>query len=603
MPEPIKPAKLHYPDRARGLNNFTIDRNLGRFLQRVYPAMLQRQRATLESLGAFCGGRLDAQAEYSDRIAPPVLRQDLDRTVAAQKRVGSVVLNDEYKDCQQELYCHGVIARCFDKQNPEPHMLAFLAQYLVSYSDISTGCPLAMTHPDALVLATRAPATVREKFLPQFLRTDGKTMIGGTWATEWAGGSDVRGNTRTEAVLVDRENFRCVLDGKNFFTSAMGFDSWGAVKTARMGRANADGEKEGIGLVFVTRFLDDRWEEGEANRQLNSIAVTHLKEKSGTTGLATAEVELDGAAGYLIADEKSGLRTMMEVLGCSRIHNAMAAAGVMHRAYVEAMCWATHRTAFGKAIVNYEDVQEDLLKLKTAWLGGAALAFEAARSFDDALHDKDKGLWQRVATALAKYSTAEQATECTARATEIIAGIGYTKDHPIERINRDAMVLRVWEGPKNIQGRELVAVLRSGGDKAFLQRLDSIIETLPRDMGWEKGRLGYLRGRMDASLKDLSATRESALAGPRLLHDLSQALTYALLCEEAAHEIRVHNDVSKQLVARSFYDEHYRTDPRTAFGKCDLHRHFNEVAQGVPVPARKEPAAPQAVSAFPPHQP
>ncbi len=580
-----------YPDTARGLNNFTLDRNLHRFLRRVYPAMLARQQDTLESLGAFCGERLDEQAEYSDRIAPPALKHDLDRAVSPQKRVGRVIVNEDYKDCQQEIYRHGMLAKCFDPQNPEPHMLAFLAQYLVSYSDISTGCPLAMTHPDALVLATRAAPAVRDRFLPQFLRTDGKTMIGGTWATEWAGGSDVRNNTKTHSVLLDAQTGRCVLDGKNFFTSAMGFENWGAVKTAKMGSP----ENEGIALIFVPRFLDGKWDEPEKNRVLNAVNVTHLKEKSGTAGLATAEIELDGATGYLIADEKNGLRAMMEVLGCSRIHNAMAAAGVMHRAYVEALCWAMNRRAFGHELVNYEDIQEDLLKLKVEFLGGAALAFEAARSFDEALHDKNKKTWLRVATSLAKYRTAEAATECTARATEIIGGIGYTKDHPIERIHRDAMVLRVWEGPKNIQARDLVAVLRGGGDKAFLQRLDEIIRALPQqDMSWEKNRLEYLRDKMDSALRELVLCPEKdALAGPRFLKDMSTALTYALLCEEASHELRNDNDKTKQLAARGFYEEHYRLEFRPALSKSDLHRHFNEVARGLPVPARERaPAVP-----------
>lgn len=580
-----------YPQRARGLNNFTIDRNLERYLIRTFPGMLQRQRQTLESLGAFCAGALDAQAEYSDQVHPPAFRRVLDNPVAAARRLGTVELNDRYKDCQQELYRHGVIAKCLDAQNPEPHMLAFITQYMTSYSDISTGCPLAMTHPDALILAGRAPQKMRDKFLPQFLRTDGKTMVGGTWATEWAGGSDVRRNTQTEAVLVDKEEGRCLLDGRNFFTSAMGFDSWGAIKTARM--RGEDGT-EGIALIFVTRFLDDKWDDDEWNRQLNPINVAHLKDKSGTAGLATAEVELEGATGYLIADEKNGLRVMMEALSCSRVHNAMAAAGVMHRAYVEAMCWASHRQAFGHTIDNYEDVQEGLLKLKTEWQAGSALAFEAARTFDEALHDKNRQTWLRVATALAKYRTAEMATTCTGLATEIVGGTGYTQDHPIERIHRDAMVLRVWEGPKNIQAKELMFILRKGGADAFTARLDDIIGKLPvDDMGWEKSRLIYLRDKLGEGLRELMICPEKdQLAGQRFMKDMATALSYALLCEEAACEIHAYNDMSKQLVARAFYEDHYRHEIKPSLSKSDLHRHFTAAVQDLPIPARNAPPPP-----------
>lgn len=579
-------APLAYPNRARGLNNFIIDRNLERYLQRVYPDLLHRQHKTLASFGAFCGGRLDEQAEYSDRAAPPKLIHDLDLAVAPTKRTGRVELNDKYKDCQQELYRHGMLAKCFDSQNPEPHMLAFLAQYMTSYTDISTGCPLAMTHPDALILATRAPEPVRKKFLPQFLRTDGKTMIGSTWATEWAGGSDVRGNTETLAIMTGEHS--CILNGRNFFTSATGFDSWGAIKTVRLDR----GQGEGIALVFVTRFLDENWEKNPEDRRPNAINVEHLKEKSGTEGLATAEVALEGATGYLVADEKNGLRVMMEALGCSRVHNAMAAAGVMHRAYVEAMCWASHRRTFGDELLNRPDIQEDLLKLKTEWLGGAAIAFEAAKSFDEALHDKNKRAWLRVVTALAKYRTAEKATECTALATEIVGGTGYTKDHPIERIHRDAMVLRVWEGPKHIQARELMHVLANGGAQAFLQKLDQIAGHLgPGDFGLEQYRLMKLRNEFEQAFKTLALKGgDTAIAGPRLLRALSTGLTYALLCDEAVHETHHYNDKTKLLVARSFYEENISTNI-LSLGASELHRHFNDVARGLPVPFRRQPVA------------
>lgn len=594
MPDPAAPEPLSYPQNARQWNNFTTDRNLERFLLRACPGLLHKHRDMLHSLGAFCAGPLDEQAQYSSQVHPPALRRELDSVAAPDRRIGRIVLNDRYKDCQQELYRRGVVAGCFDGNEPGGHMLAFLAQYLVSYADISTGCPLAMTHPDALVLATRAPQTVRDKFLPQFLRTDGRTMVGATWATEWAGGSDVRGNTRTVAVPAGGADGRCTVTGRNFFTSAMGFDSWGAMKTARM---TDESGREGIALVFIPRFTDGKWDEDDAARQPNNIDVAHLKEKSGTAGLATVEVELEGATGYLIAGPKDGLRVMMEALGVSRIHNAMAAAGVMHRAYVEAMCWAQHRKTFGNTLDRYEDIQEDLLKLKTEWLGAAALAFEAAKSFGDALADPARTPWLRVATALAKYRTAEKATECTSVTTEIVGGIGYTRDHPIERIHRDAMVLRVWEGPKNIQARELVHILRHGGAEAFISRLGNIaagLDTPP--LAREKTRLLHIRNRIQAGLTSLLPRPEKdGLAGQRFLKDMAKALTYALLCEEAGHEIRAHNDCSKQLVARAFYEENYRTQIKPSLQKSALHRHFTQIARNLPIPPppQKTPPPPR----------
>ena len=569
--------KAAYPDSSRGFNNFTHDINLHRYLDRYYSGLLKRQKPTLEDLGAFCSGKLDAQAEYSDRVHPPILKSDLDRTVAPSKRKTEVVLNDQYKECQQDLYRFGVIEKCFDEKKPEPQFMAFMAQYMVSYSDISTGCPGAMLHPIVLTLLKWAPKNVKEMFVSQLLRSDGKTMIGGTWATEWDGGSDVRGNTKTKAVLINEEENLCQVEGRNFFTSATGFDNWAAIKTVEM-----DG---GIALVFIPKYLDMNWDDPEKERILNDIAVSHLKEKSGTRGLATAEVEINGATAYLVAGPKEGMRAMMEALGCSRIHNAMAAAGVMHRAYVEAMCWAENRSTFNNTIKNYDEIQEDLLELKTNWSAGAALAFEAAKSFDDTIADKNKAAWLRVATALAKFRTAEMATECTAMATEVIGGIGYTKDHPIERINRDAMVLRVWEGPKHIQAKDLTYILANGGKEALFERLQEILNVVPdHGMSLERNRLKELRDNLLQALdKNFEPGKKPSSVGVKLMRQVSDVLSYALLCEEAAHELSLYKDISKQLIARTYYDQYLSSRDKFSFEPSPLHKYFNQIASREPI--------------------
>ena len=99
-------------------------------------------------------------------------------------------------------------------------MLPFIGQYLVSHSDVSTGCPFAMTHPVAYVLAHYAPEFLRQKYLPELLRTDGATAVGGTWATEKHSGSDI-GNTTTKVTKHSDGHHR--LQGHNWFTSAIGF--------------------------------------------------------------------------------------------------------------------------------------------------------------------------------------------------------------------------------------------------------------------------------------------------------------------------------------------------------------------------------------------
>lgn len=592
MAKAKKQQTPQFPETTRGYNHFRADSNLQRLLHRAYPEMLVRQWAAFEDYAQHACTVLDDQATYSDRIAPPALRQRLDRAVAPEQREPELYLNAEYKDCQQEIYRHSFLAKVFDEVEPEPHIFTFMAQYLTSYTDISTGCPLAMTHPNALLLATRADENIAAKFLPQFLRTDGRTMIGGTWGTEWPGGSDIRGNTESEAFLKDMEQFECFVHGRNFFSSAIGFDSWGVVKTARF--KPADGEEEGLVLVFIPSHLDENWDDDPKSRTANNISIAHLKDKSGTRGLPTAEVEIDGATGYIIADEKNGLRVMMEALGCSRIHNAMAASAVMHRAYNEALFWAANRETFGEKLITREDVQADLVWLKTEWQGGMSLAFEAAQAFDATIKDENNAPWLRLCTALAKYHTAEKCTEATAKATETIGGTGYTADHPIERINRDAMVLRVWEGPKNIQAREVLGMLARGGAEAFLDRLDEIKTALPGSMNAESKNIDKLRAKAAATFAAM--TKNKGLPphqGPALMDGLAKILTYSLLCDEAAHELAEYNDKSKLLTAQSYYGINKVGAINLRPSKTPLHNQFDKMVTGEAVPVKAAAKKPQ----------
>src|SRR3546814_7413260 len=76
---------------------------------------------------------------------------------------------------------------------------------------------------------------------------------------------------------------------------------------------------------------------------------------------------------------------------------------------------------------------------------GAALGFEAARAFDavnaagvHAVDDADdpRRAWLRLATALAKFQSAEEAVAAARSAIELIGGNGYTYDYVTPRLLR-----------------------------------------------------------------------------------------------------------------------------------------------------------------------
>ena len=200
---------------------------------------------------------------------------------------------------------------------------------------------------------------------------DGRTVTGGTWVTEQHGGSDV-GATTTTAVP---QNGRFALHGLKWFTSNA--NSGLAIATARP--QGAEPGSAGLGLYLVPSHLDD----GSPNRYV----IRRLKDKLGTKGLPTGEIELLGAEALEIAGPPHGFRFMMAALEYSRVHNAVGAAGVQRRALREAVQWAKSRRAFGHTLAEYPMVQDELLGIRVRFEAGALLAFEAALAFDAAIED------------------------------------------------------------------------------------------------------------------------------------------------------------------------------------------------------------------------
>ena len=457
---------------------------------------------------------VDAQANYTDRYAPPAL-ETYDRNGEVVNRV---VANRWYEQQHEELYRRGIIGLPYSEK--APHLLTFTMGYVLSQSDISLLCPVTLTGAVAYVLGAHAPDNVRQRYLYDVVRMDGLAKTGGTWATEQHGGSDV-GATTTVAV---RSGEHFALQGLKWFTSNA--NSGLAVATARPEGAPAG--SAGLGLYLVPSHLDDG--------RPNHYRIRKLKDKLGTKGLPTGEIDLLGAEAVEIASPPHGFKLMMEALEYSRVHNAVGSVGFQRRALREALAWAHTRQAFGHVLADYPMVQDELLRIRVEFEAGARLAFEAALAFDETQHDAERRTWLRLVTALAKYLTAEYAIAATRAALELIGGNGYTSDYPVARLLRDAQVLTVWEGPANIQALELLRLLalRYRGWEQYQQRVRGILDRLP-------GALGKLRpalaSRLEADEEAVAITLRDDVSAQRharkLLHRLSQTLAFALLCEGA----------------------------------------------------------------------
>ena len=496
---------------------------------------LHRYVSSLAEFRNWVLTEVDAQANYTDRYAPPAL-ETYDRE---GNIINRVVTNGWYDSQHQEIYRRGAIGLPYSEG--APHLLSFVFGFLLSQADISLHCPVTLTGAVAYVLGNHATESVRDKFLHEVVRMDGRTATGGTWATEKHGGSDV-GATTTTATPSDGH---FALHGLKWFTSNA--NSGLALATARPEGAGPGAA--GLGLYLVP----SRQEDGSSNH----FIIRRLKDKLGTKGLPTGEIELLGAEAAEVAGPPQGFKLMMAALEYSRVHNAVGAAGVQRRALGEAIQWAKSRKAFGHTLAEYPMVQEEMLRMRVRFEAGTLLAFEAALAFDQSLHDAKKNTWLRLVTALAKYLTAEDAIGSARATLELIGGNGYTSDYPIARIYRDAQVLTVWEGPANIQALELLRLLapKYAGSAQYEARVRGVIDAMPDALSeLRRGLASRLKEDMSA-IATVTADESSAQRYARkLLHRLSQSLAFALVCEVAGQAYPT-GDERRTLTAKRYYEE------------------------------------------------
>lgn len=520
------------PTEQHRENVYEADENLKALLRRRAPWLTDADAERLERFGAWVAMEVEAQADYTNRFAPPVL-ETLDEGGRPRSAVRH---NPLYAAVHREVYARGIVGLNHGPGR-RPFALTFAMGYLLAQADISIHCPVTLTGAVAYVLDRFAPAGVRDAWLPGLVRMDGGAATGGTWVTEKQGGSDV-GATATVARPTEEG---ALLRGLKWFASNADGDL--ALALARPQGAPPGGA--GLGLYLVPSRL--------ADGTPNHIRIRRLKEKLGTRGLATGEIELDDAQAVAVAPPPEGLKTMMAALGYSRIHNAMASAGVQRRAFAEARHHAATRKAFGRRLDAYPMMRERLVELLTRSEASTALAFAAAEAFDAGPSGEP---WARLVTALAKYLTADWAIAAASRAIEILGGNGYTEEYPTARLLRDAQVLTVWEGPPSIQALELLRLAsgRAPGLAAFEARLDSIL-----DAAAEHPALAPPRDLIAGARREITARRAlvrgDAGEGPRHAHRLmermAKTLAAALLLEEAAADWGS-GDARKAVVARLF---------------------------------------------------
>ncbi len=146
-----------------------------------------------------------------------------------------------------------------------------------------------------------------------------------------------------------------------------------------------------------------------------------------------------------LGDEGRGFALGLRTLDRLRATVGAAACGMAARALQEALHHARERKQFGKALAEFQLVQEKLARMAIDLTAARLLTYRAAWAADQGA--------ERVTleAAMAKAFATEAAQRIVDDAVQILGGSGVLRSHPVDRLYRSVRALRIYEGTTEIQ--------------------------------------------------------------------------------------------------------------------------------------------------------
>ncbi|KOV70371.1 acyl-CoA dehydrogenase [Streptomyces sp. AS58] len=330
------------------------------------------------------------------------------------------------------------------------------------HTEAGHGCPTSMTYAAVPALrrqpelaAVYEPLLTSREYDPALdVPTRKRGLLAGMGMTEKQGGSDVRTNTTMATATAEPGVY--TLRGHKWFTSAPMCDVFLVLAQA----------PDGLSCFLVPRVLPDG--------SRNTFRIQRLKDKLGNRSNASSEPEFDGTVAWLVGAEGQGVKTIIEMVNCTRLDCVMASATLMRKTLVEAGHHVRHRSAFGARLVDQPLMRNVLADLALESEAATTLTLRLAGAADRAVRgDAGETAFRRIATAVGKYWVTKRGPAFTAEALECLGGNGYVEDSGMPRHYREAPLLSIWEGSGNVNALDVLRALsrEAGATQALFDEL------------------------------------------------------------------------------------------------------------------------------------
>ncbi len=448
---------------------------------------------------------LEEMAKLSKNVLLPINRSG-DEEGATFQGDGVVTTPSGFKEAYKQYAESGWVGL---GGNPEyggqgfPKMVTMLTEEMLFTTNQSFALYPNLTVGATLCMNAAASDEIKEIYLEK--------MYAGDWSgtmclTEPHAGTDL-GIIKTKAEPNDDGSYN--ISGTKIFITGGEHDLTDNIIHLVLAKTpDAPTGSKGISLFVVPKFLvNDDGSLGERN----TLAVGSIEHKMGIKASATCVMNFDGARGWMIGAENTGLSSMFIMMNYERVTMGLQGLGGSELAYQNAAAYALDR-AQGRsdtqlqspekpadAIIHHADVRRMLLNAKANSEASRCFAMYVAQQLDLEKFSADPDVAQAAAarvallTPIAKAFLTDKALEATVDCQQVFGGHGYVREWGMEQIVRDTRIAQIYEGANGIQALDLLGrkVARNGGKYIdnFLAEIRDYVASMSAEHGVKQATL------------------------------------------------------------------------------------------------------------------
>ncbi|AWI26299.1 acyl-CoA dehydrogenase family protein [Flavobacterium pallidum] len=314
----------------------------------------------------------------------------------------------------------------------------------------------------------------KQKYVPKLASGE---WFGAYCLTEPGAGSDANSG-KTKAVLSEDGKYYAIT-GQKMWISNAGFCS--------------------VFIVFA-RIGDDKNITGfiVENDPSNGISMNEEEHKLGIRASSTRQVffnETKVPVENMLSERGNGFKIAMNALNVGRIKLAAACLDAQRRVTTGAIHYANERIQFNTPIANFGAIRYKLAEMATSCYAGESAAYRAAKDIENRIKSREaagashqeaelKGVEEyAIECSILKVAVSEDIQNCADEGIQILGGMGFSEDTPMESAWRDARISRIYEGTNEINRMLSVGMLIKKAMKGHVDLLGPAMKVQEELMG------------------------------------------------------------------------------------------------------------------------